>query len=292
MIETLLRPPTSSLQLKISTPLQHQNKAEDLANSNVNPSSESRRSSSSSPSCFFRDSPHIRWYQSEIGAGSTPEHAPSTRTNLHQPAIIQAIRPSTDSRNLICTDGDQTFPAIQICSGPRLCFPQFQAQLRSAHSRAHSHPRLPSHTHSLQSTHDPPVGQLPTQYNCVLKTHGFAYHSRLAHDQYDHSQHSHIRRKIPVVYYLCINEYLEHLHFIEVPISSLDGLYLRDVICQFNVLRGKGMPTMYSWSCKRSQKIPSPPSPSSSPPTPPRRREDEQCPLAHQPGSPSNISTN
>ncbi|XP_020571499.1 protein UPSTREAM OF FLC [Phalaenopsis equestris] len=61
-------------------------------------------------------------------------------------------------------------------------------------------------------------------------------------------------RKIPVVYYLCRNRQLEHPHFIEVPLSSPDGLYLRDVISRLNVLRGKGMAAMYSWSCKRSYK--------------------------------------
>ncbi|URE31885.1 hypothetical protein MUK42_18137 [Musa troglodytarum] len=61
-------------------------------------------------------------------------------------------------------------------------------------------------------------------------------------------------RKIPVVYYLCRNRHLEHPHFIEVHLSSPDGLYLRDVIDRLNVLRGKGMPAMYSWSCKRSYK--------------------------------------
>ncbi|THU55008.1 hypothetical protein C4D60_Mb11t02050 [Musa balbisiana] len=60
--------------------------------------------------------------------------------------------------------------------------------------------------------------------------------------------------KIPVVYYLCRNRHLEHPHFIEVPLSSPDGLYLRDVINRLNMLRGKGMPAMYSWSCKRSYK--------------------------------------
>lgn len=40
----------------------------------------------------------------------------------------------------------------------------------------------------------------------------------------------------------------------EVPLSSSDGLYLRDVIDRLNALRGKGMAGMYSWSCKRSYK--------------------------------------
>lgn len=33
--------------------------------------------------------------------------------------------------------------------------------------------------------------------------------------------------KVPVVYYLCRNRQLEHPHFIEVPLSSPDGLYLK-----------------------------------------------------------------
>ncbi|OIT20459.1 PREDICTED: protein UPSTREAM OF FLC-like [Nicotiana attenuata] len=60
--------------------------------------------------------------------------------------------------------------------------------------------------------------------------------------------------KVPVVYYLCRNQRLEHPHFMEVPLSSPDGLYLRDVIERFNVLRGRGMASSYSWSCKRSYK--------------------------------------
>ncbi|XP_042503477.1 protein SOSEKI 3-like [Macadamia integrifolia] len=61
-------------------------------------------------------------------------------------------------------------------------------------------------------------------------------------------------RKVPVVYYPCRNRHLEHPHFIEVPLSSSVGLYLRDVIDRLNVLRGRGMASMYSWSCKRSYK--------------------------------------
>ncbi|CAI0452797.1 unnamed protein product [Linum tenue] len=64
----------------------------------------------------------------------------------------------------------------------------------------------------------------------------------------------HQHRKVPVVYYLCRNRQLEHPHFIEVPLSSPDGLYLRDVIEKLNVLRGRGMASMYSWSSKRSYK--------------------------------------
>lgn len=36
-----------------------------------------------------------------------------------------------------------------------------------------------------------------------------------------------VGRKIPVVYYLCRNRHLEHPHFIQVPLSSPDGLFLR-----------------------------------------------------------------
>ncbi|KAK4791440.1 hypothetical protein SAY86_031853 [Trapa natans] len=61
-------------------------------------------------------------------------------------------------------------------------------------------------------------------------------------------------RKVAVLYYLCRNRQLEHPHFIEVPLSSPEGLYLRDVIERLNVLRGRGMPSMYSWSSKRNYK--------------------------------------
>ncbi|KAK4709607.1 hypothetical protein R3W88_030532 [Solanum pinnatisectum] len=59
-------------------------------------------------------------------------------------------------------------------------------------------------------------------------------------------------RKVAVVYYLTRNGQLEHPHFMEVPLSSPDGLYLRDVINRLNFLRGKGMASLYSWSAKRS----------------------------------------
>ncbi|KAJ4979277.1 hypothetical protein NE237_010057 [Protea cynaroides] len=61
-------------------------------------------------------------------------------------------------------------------------------------------------------------------------------------------------RNVPVVYYLSRNGHLEHPHFMEVPLSSTDGLYLRDVINRLNFLRGNGMASMYSWSSKRSYK--------------------------------------
>ena len=93
-------------------------------------------------------------------------------------------------------------------------------------------------------------------------------------------------RKVPVVYYLTRSRHLEHPHFVEVPVASPEGLYLRgqsvgaavsqlqllllhglahlisfngacvfwgfaDVINHLNTVRGKGMAAMYSWSCKR-----------------------------------------
>ena len=92
-------------------------------------------------------------------------------------------------------------------------------------------------------------------------------------------------RKVPVVYYLTRSRHLEHPHFVEVPLASPEGLYLRgkrtrprtqfhflyqcsftddvffswgcggrrvsDVINHLNMVRGKGMAAMYSWSCKR-----------------------------------------
>uniref|UniRef100_A0A5B6ZJM8 SOSEKI DIX-like domain-containing protein n=1 Tax=Davidia involucrata TaxID=16924 RepID=A0A5B6ZJM8_DAVIN len=61
-------------------------------------------------------------------------------------------------------------------------------------------------------------------------------------------------RKVPVVYYLSRNGQLEHPHFMEVPLSSPEGLYLRDVINRLNFLRGKAMGSIYSWSSKRSYK--------------------------------------
>lgn len=61
-------------------------------------------------------------------------------------------------------------------------------------------------------------------------------------------------RKVPVVYYLCRNGHLEHPHFIEVSLTSKEGLYLRDFISRLNSLRGKGIASLYSWSSKRSYK--------------------------------------
>ncbi|CAN1150370.1 Protein SOSEKI 5 [Linum perenne] len=60
--------------------------------------------------------------------------------------------------------------------------------------------------------------------------------------------------RVPVVYYLSRNGKLEHPHFMEVPLSSPDGLHLSDVLNRLNLLRGKGMAGLYSWSSKRSYK--------------------------------------
>ncbi|KAK4440837.1 protein UPSTREAM OF FLC [Sesamum alatum] len=62
-------------------------------------------------------------------------------------------------------------------------------------------------------------------------------------------------KRVPVLYYLCSrNGQLQHPHFMEVPLSSPQGLFLSDVISRLNVLRGKAMASLYSWSCKRSYK--------------------------------------
>ncbi|XP_008788149.2 protein UPSTREAM OF FLC-like [Phoenix dactylifera] len=61
-------------------------------------------------------------------------------------------------------------------------------------------------------------------------------------------------RKASVVYYLSRDGQLEHPHFLEVPLSSTEGLYLRDVINRLCVLRGKEMAAMYSWSSRRRYK--------------------------------------
>ncbi|XP_051120669.1 protein SOSEKI 3 isoform X2 [Andrographis paniculata] len=76
------------------------------------------------------------------------------------------------------------------------------------------------------------------------------YHYNHHYNQQQQQQN----RKVPVIYYLCRNRQLEHPHFMEVPLSSPDGLYLRDVIERLNALRGRGIASSYSWSCKRSYK--------------------------------------
>ncbi|GFY82201.1 UPSTREAM OF FLC protein [Actinidia rufa] len=61
-------------------------------------------------------------------------------------------------------------------------------------------------------------------------------------------------KKVSVVYYIHRNGLLEHPHFMEVPLSSSQGLYLTDVMSRLNFLRGEGMASLYSWSSKRSYK--------------------------------------
>ncbi|KAF4389211.1 hypothetical protein F8388_026940 [Cannabis sativa] len=61
-------------------------------------------------------------------------------------------------------------------------------------------------------------------------------------------------KKVPVIYYLSRNNQLDHPHFMVVPLSSPQGLYLKDVISKLISLRGQGIATMYSWSSKRSYK--------------------------------------
>ncbi|KAL8476133.1 hypothetical protein ACS0TY_028698 [Phlomoides rotata] len=61
-------------------------------------------------------------------------------------------------------------------------------------------------------------------------------------------------KKVQIVYYLCRNGHLEHPHFMEVTHLAHQHLRLKDVMDRLTVLRGKGMPLLYSWSCKRSYK--------------------------------------
>ncbi|KAL1568029.1 protein SOSEKI 2-like [Salvia divinorum] len=61
-------------------------------------------------------------------------------------------------------------------------------------------------------------------------------------------------KKVEVVYYLSTNGHLHHPHYIEVSHLSHQHLRLKDVLDRLKVLRGKGMPSLYSWSCKRSFK--------------------------------------
>ncbi|CAI9105306.1 OLC1v1004202C1 [Oldenlandia corymbosa var. corymbosa] len=70
----------------------------------------------------------------------------------------------------------------------------------------------------------------------------------------NNSKQRNSNRRVPVIYYICRNGQLEHPHFMEVPLSSPEGLYLKDVINRLNALRGKGMASLYSWSSKRSYK--------------------------------------
>ncbi|GJN30549.1 hypothetical protein PR202_gb18862 [Eleusine coracana subsp. coracana] len=59
-------------------------------------------------------------------------------------------------------------------------------------------------------------------------------------------------RKVQIVYYLCRNGQLEHPHFMELAQHPHQPLRLKDVTDRLTLLRGKGMPALFSWSCKSS----------------------------------------
>ncbi|XP_022136668.1 protein UPSTREAM OF FLC [Momordica charantia] len=61
-------------------------------------------------------------------------------------------------------------------------------------------------------------------------------------------------KKMQVFYYLSRNGQLEQPHFVELNLPANRPLRLRDVMDRLAVLRGKAMPALYSWSCKRSYK--------------------------------------
>ncbi|KAL3637390.1 hypothetical protein CASFOL_018558 [Castilleja foliolosa] len=62
-------------------------------------------------------------------------------------------------------------------------------------------------------------------------------------------------KKVDVVYYLSRNNgHLDHPHYIQVTHLAHQHLRLKDVMDRLTALRGKGMPSLYSWSCKRSYK--------------------------------------
>ncbi|KAG6399731.1 hypothetical protein SASPL_141212 [Salvia splendens] len=61
-------------------------------------------------------------------------------------------------------------------------------------------------------------------------------------------------KKVQIVYYLSRNGHLEHPHYMEVTHPFHQQLRLNDVIDRLTVLRGKAMPSLYSWSCKRIYK--------------------------------------
>ncbi|KAL9685746.1 hypothetical protein QQ045_023198 [Rhodiola kirilowii] len=64
-----------------------------------------------------------------------------------------------------------------------------------------------------------------------------------------------IIRRVQVVYYLSRNGQLEHPHFMELFLPSPNqNLHLKDVLERLSAFRGRNMPSLYSWSCKRSYK--------------------------------------
>ncbi|KAI3824457.1 hypothetical protein L1987_05917 [Smallanthus sonchifolius] len=65
---------------------------------------------------------------------------------------------------------------------------------------------------------------------------------------------SRMLKKVQVVYYVSKNGELEHPHIVEVTHLVHHHLRLKDVLERLSVLRGRGMPSLYSWSCKRMYK--------------------------------------
>uniref|UniRef100_A0ACD5XHK1 Uncharacterized protein n=1 Tax=Avena sativa TaxID=4498 RepID=A0ACD5XHK1_AVESA len=61
-------------------------------------------------------------------------------------------------------------------------------------------------------------------------------------------------RRVQIIYYLCRNGQLEHPHFMELAQHPHQPLRLKDVMDKLTLLRGKGMPALFSWSCKRNYK--------------------------------------
>ncbi|XP_074303559.1 protein SOSEKI 5-like [Silene latifolia] len=79
-------------------------------------------------------------------------------------------------------------------------------------------------------------------------------HFQLQRNFKEQLHHHEERELVPVVYYLTSNGQLQHPHFVEVPISSPQGLFLRDVVHRLHLLRGQSMASHYSWSSKRCYK--------------------------------------
>ncbi|XP_043722462.1 protein SOSEKI 2 [Telopea speciosissima] len=61
-------------------------------------------------------------------------------------------------------------------------------------------------------------------------------------------------KKVQILYYLSRNGQLEHPHFMEVSHLANQQLRLKDVMDRLTALRGKGLPSLFSWSCKRNYK--------------------------------------
>ncbi|XP_021752597.1 protein UPSTREAM OF FLC-like [Chenopodium quinoa] len=76
----------------------------------------------------------------------------------------------------------------------------------------------------------------------------------LQHEQHPKNRGLKMFSKVQVVYYLTRNGQLEHPHYMEVSHLATQPLRLKDVVDRLAVLRGKAMPSQYSWSCKRSYK--------------------------------------